>query len=179
MSVRTETKKKRQEAQVPAPRSYTVKVGKKSVPVDVKWTVDSVNFSTKLHGVPVVCNFKFGTAKVDRRVKMYGRVVRNDDGSPVLVKVTLPATIATLAINDSSYTATSVCKPPDRMNRLIGMKVALRHLFKNPKVQKNLDDDDFEALVKVFLTKPPKPSQIRRTKKLVKKAAKKSAKKGK
>ncbi len=163
-------KEERRLAQIPQPRSYTVRLGKEDdsprQPVSAEFSLNGITLSTTMNRKKITCSFEFGTEKVERRVKMYGMVIRDDDGKPIIVKVPLPCTTTTLTIDRKKFVARSFCKPPDVFSRKSGMKYALRHVLKQPEVHARLESGDYEALVKIFLTKPPKMGQINRAKRL-------------
>ena len=176
---REQKKEERRRRNTPKARHYTVKLADGStVPVYAHWdNLNNVTITAEIDGKKISCNFEFGISRVDRRVRMYGKIVRDESGKPVLVKVPLPSTVARLTFHRDglNYKAVSVCKPPDRPIRSVGMNMALRHLLKQKSVHARLKDGDYESLRKVFLTKPPKPSQIARAERLMKKKDRKRA----
>ena len=179
-------KQQRRKAQVPAPRIYNVRVGKpdengeyNQVQVKATFGIDKITLATIIRDTSVSCTFVFGTAPVERKVKMFGKVLRGKNGNPLLVSVDLPSTLATLSISGKKFSARSFCKPPDVFSRHAGIKYALRHLLRQPGISLGgwLEQEDFEALVKVCLTKPPSPSKIKHAQKVAqKKALQKAAK---
>lgn len=170
----------RRKDQIPKNRAYTVKLPDgKFHPVEAKFDDNKVSFTTALTGTkPVVCEFSFTNAKVERKVRLYGQVVREViSGKPVIVSVKLPATYVTLTLGDQTFTARSVCKPPDKFDRKMGIKFALRHLLKLKRIHEIFSQEDYEILTKVCLTKPPKPSQIARAQRIAKANAEQPKKK--
>ena len=168
-----ERKEARRKAQIPQPRTYNVQLPNGSYQkVKATFGIDKVAFTTEFPykgggkagaARKVVCTFTFGTAPVERKVKMYGKVLRGHKGGPLLVSVDLPATTATISVNGEKFPAArSYCKPPDVWNRATGIKFALRHLLHTPEVVAALQPEDFESLVRICLTKPPKPGHIKK-----------------
>lgn len=165
---RLQRKEERRKAQVPAPRSYTVQLHGASQKVKATFGVNKITLATEFLGAlaekaempprKVTCTFEFRDALVARKVKVFGRVVKKN-GKPLLVSVPLPATHVSLTINGEKFTALSYCKPPDVFSRQIGAKLALRRALR--QAAPKLLEGDFEALVRICLTKPPKPGQIR------------------
>lgn len=173
---RQQRKEERRKAQVPAPRTYNVRLPNgTNQKVKATFGVNKVTLSTELFGKSagkagpparkITCTFEFRPALIERRVKVFGQVVKKN-GKPLLVSVPLPATYAYLTVNGEKFTALSYCKPPDVFSRQTGAKFALRRALR--QASHLLEDGDFEALVRVCLTKPPKPGQIRHSEKLAK-----------
>lgn len=168
---REEKKQRRREAHVPAPRDYTVQVTKGVFhPVSAKFGIDELILKTKLGDKNIVCTFKYGEVKVEKRVYyQYGwnlRQARDEKGKPVLLKVPFPGTTIQMTINGKTYSDQAVCKPPDVFSRERGKRLALAHLLKQKEVHSLIKATEFETLVRLLLTKPPKPSQIRRVLKM-------------
>lgn len=202
-------KEERRRNQLPKSRSYSLHFGGKRVkgkgfeggidiPVSVKWTQDSMTFSTTLptSNRKVVCKFQFGSDLVERRVHFlpphllnssgfyhistkFGSVVKDKKGKPITIQVALPSTTLTVAFPDGhKVVSRAICREMDVWSRQEGMKYALRHFLdgtgndpyearakRRMELADYLMGDDYQALIKVCMTKPPSLGRIARGKK--------------
>lgn len=118
----------------------------------------------------VSCSFEFRTALCRTRVRAFGRVVKDKNGADLLVPVPLPGVFCYLTVNGEKFPGVSYCKPPDVFDRRRGAALALRYALR--QASSLLEKGEHESLVRVCLTKPPKPSSIRHGEKLAKLNAK-------
>lgn len=176
---RQKRKEERRKAQVPVPRTYNVRLANgNQQKVKATFGINKVTLATEFPARPgivarkITCSFEFRPALIERKVKVFGQVVKKN-GKPLLVSVPLPATYVYLTIDGEkhfktfgTFTALSYCKPPDVFSRKTGAKFALRRALR--QAAPLLEDGDFETLVRICLTKPPKPGQIKHAEKLAK-----------